>query len=127
MTPKEDNIFGVFSEFPLAPLEGVPKYEYMTHLKVYLNLCLSAVECTLGCGTLGYLVLMTQSTVFITYCSTEFITPRNPGIYPVMSDPASTAAILSELVGSHKHQVRLFNEYHGVDSVCIMVISKFIP
>ena len=37
MTPKEDKIFGAFLECLLAPLEGVPTYEYMTNLNVYLN------------------------------------------------------------------------------------------
>ena len=57
MTPEEDKIFGAFTECPLAPLEGVPTYEYMTNLNIYLNLCLSEVNYTLGCSTLGYLVL----------------------------------------------------------------------
>ena len=39
MTPKEDKIIGAFLEFPLALLEGVPTYEYMTNLNVYLYLC----------------------------------------------------------------------------------------
>ena len=112
MTPEEDNIFGAFSEFLLAPLEGVPTYEYMTNLNVYLNLCSSAVDCTLGCGTLGYLVLTAQPAVFNTHCVAKFVIPKNPGIHLVMPDPAPTAAILSELVRTHKHEVRLFNEYH---------------
>ena len=70
MTPEEDNIFGAFSECPLAPLEGVRTYEYMTKLNVYLNPCLSAVDCMLGCGTLGYLVLTAQPSVFNTHCGT---------------------------------------------------------
>ena len=37
MMPKVDNIFGAFSECPLAPLEGVLTYEYMTNLNIYLN------------------------------------------------------------------------------------------
>ena len=44
-----------------------------------------------------------------------------------MPNPAPTAAILSELVRAHKHQVRLFNEYHAVDRACKNVISKLIP
>ena len=110
MTPEEDKIFGAFPECLLAPLEGVPKYEYNANLNVYLNSCSSAVDCTLG-----YLVLTAQTAVFNTHCGTKFITPRNPGIHPVMPNPAPTAAILSELVRTHKHQVRLFNEYHVVD------------
>ena len=57
MLPEEDKILRAFSEFPLAPLEGKPTYEYMTNLNVYLNLCSSAVDCTLGCRTLGYFIL----------------------------------------------------------------------
>ena len=103
MTPEEDKIFGEFSEFLLTPLEGVPTYEYMTNLNVYLNSCSSAVDCTLGCRTLGYLVLTSQPAVFNTHCGTEFVTPKNMGIHPVMPNPAPTAVILSELVRTHKH------------------------
>ena len=127
MTPKEDKIFGAFSECPLVPLEGIPTYEYMTNLNVYPNSCLSAVDCTLGYGTLGYLVLTDQPTVFNTHCVTRFITPINLGIHPVTTEPDPTAAILSELVRMHKHEMRLFNEYHAVNRVCKKVISKLIP
>ena len=116
--PEEDNIFGAFSVCPLSPLEGVPTYEYMMNLNVYLNSCSSVVDCTLGCGTLGYLVLTAQPAVFNTHCVTPFITPRNPGIHLVMPDPAPTATILSELVRTHKHEVRLFDECHAVDRAC---------
>ena len=110
MTPKEENIFGAFSECPLAPLEGVPTYEYMTNLNVYLNLCSSAVNFTLGCGTLGYLILTTQPAIFNTHCGTEFVAPINPGIHLVMTEPAPTAAVFSKVVRTHKHEARLINE-----------------
>ena len=109
MAPEEDKIFGAFTECLLAPLEGVPTYNYMTNFNVYLNPCSSAVGCTLGCGTLGCLVVMVQAAVFSTHCGTPFMPPTNPGIHPVMPDPAPTAAILVELVRNHKHEVRLFN------------------
>ena len=89
----EDKIFGAFSECPFATLEGVPTYEYMTNLNVYLNSWSSWVDCTLGCSTLGYLVLMAQPAVFNSHCGTPFILPRNLGIHPVMPDPAPTATI----------------------------------
>ena len=79
MTPEQDKIFGKFSECPLAPLEVVPTYEYMTNLNVYLNSYLSGVDCMLGCGTLGYLVLTAQPAVFNTKCGTEFVTPKKSG------------------------------------------------
>ena len=37
------------------------------------------------------------------------------------------AAILSELVRTHKHEVCLFNKYHAVDRACKKVISTLIP
>ena len=43
-----------------------------------------------------------------------------------MPDPAPMAAILSALVRTHKHEVRLFNEYHADDRACKEVISKLI-
>ena len=127
MMPKEDNIFGAFTECPLAPLEGVPTYKNMTNLNVYLNLCSSGVNWTLGYGTLGYLVLTEHPAVFSTHCSTDFIPPTNRGIHPVMSDPAPTATILSELVRTHKHEVCLSKKYHAVNCACCKVISKLIP
>ena len=108
-------------------MQGVPTYEYMTNLNVYLNLCLPAVDCTLGCRTLGYLVLTSQPAVFNTHCVTEFITPRNPGIHLVMPNPDPTATILSELGRTYKQEVRLFNKYHAVDRACKKVIFKLIP
>ena len=127
MTTEENKIFGSFSEFPLAPLEGVPTYEYMTNLNFHLNSFLSEVNCTLGCGTFGYLVLTAQSAIFNTHCGTPFIPPRNPGIHPVMSDPAPTTVIFSEFVRTHKYQFCLFKTYHAVDRECKKVIIKLIP
>ena len=110
MTPKEDNIFGEFTECPLAPLEVVPTYEYMTNLNVYLNLCSSAVNCALGCGALGYLVLSAQTALFNTHYGTAFIPPTNPVIHLVMPDPAPTVAVFYKLVRTYKHGVLLFNK-----------------
>ena len=44
-----------------------------------------------------------------------------------MPDPAPTAAIFSELVRTHKHEVHFFNEYHAVDRACKRVIRKLTP
>ena len=127
MTHEEYKIFDTFTECPLSPLGGVPTYEYMTNLNVYLNLCSSAVYFTLGCGTLVYLVIMAQTVVFSTNCGTPFLQPINPGIHPVRPDPVPTAAILAELVKNHKHKVRLFNKYNAVYRACKRVISQLIP
>ena len=127
MPPEEDKIFGAFTEFPLAPLEGVPTYEYMQILNVYLNLCSPTVNWTLGWGTLGYLFLTAQPAVFSKHYSTVFLPPTNSGIHLVMPDPAPTAAILFKLVRTHKQRVCLFNEYHAVDRACEKFISQLTP
>ena len=108
MTPEDDRIFRAFTECPLAPLEGVPTYEYMNNLNIYLNLFPSTVDCTLVYGKLGYLFLTAQPDLFRTHCGTVFIPPTNPGIHPVMPNPAPMAAILSGIVRTHKHKVHLF-------------------
>ena len=70
---------------------------------------------------------MAQPAVFNNHCGTPFIPPINMGIRPVIPDPAPTAAVFSELIRTHKHHVRLFNEYHTVDRACKKFISKLIP
>ena len=127
MTPKEDKIFRAFPECPIAPLKGVPTYEYMKNLNIYLNSCSSAVNCTRRCITLGYLVLTAYPPVFKNHCGTPFLSLTNPDIHLIIPDPTPTATILSELVRTHKHEVCLFNKYNEVDWVCKKVISKLIP
>ena len=57
----------------------------------------------------------------------DFCAPTNTGIHLVLPDPTPTAAIFSELVRTHKHEVCLFNKYHAVDRACKKVISKLTP
>ena len=44
-----------------------------------------------------------------------------------MSNPDPTAVIFSKLVRTHKHEVRLFNDYYAVNSACKKFISELIP
>ena len=98
----------------------------MTNLNVYFNSCSSTVNCKIGCGTLGYIVLTAHPALFSIHFGTTFMPRTNTGIHPVMPDPALTATILAKLVRNHKHRVRLFNEYNAVDRACKRVISKLI-
>ena len=75
---------------------------------------------------MGYLILTTQPAVFSTHRGTPFHPPTNPGIHPVMPDPAPTTAILSELVITHNQEVHLFNKYNAVNRACKKVISQLI-
>ena len=59
----EENIYGAFAECLLVPLQCVPMYNYMNETNAYLNSCSSSVLCTLGCGTVGYLVLTAQPSI----------------------------------------------------------------
>ena len=99
----------------------------MPNLNVYLDLCSSEVDYTLGCGTLEYLVLTAHPAVFNTQCDTVFCVPTNMGIHPVMTKPTITAEILSKLVRNHKHKVWLFNKYHAVDRSYKKDIRKLTP
>ena len=44
-----------------------------------------------------------------------------------MPGPAPRAAIFPKLVRTHKHQVRIFDEYHAVDRACKKFFCKLIP
>ena len=127
MTLKEDKMSGTFMECLLSPLEGIPTYKYMTNFNVYLNSCSSAVNCTLLCCTLGYLVLTAKPFVFSTHCGTAFLPTINLDIHPVVPDPAPTVLIFSELVRTHKHKFCLFNKYHAVNRAFKKVIRQLIP
>ena len=99
----------------------------MTNLNVYLTSCSSSVNCPLGCGTLGYLVLTAQPAVFSTHCATAFVAPTCPGVHPTIPTPAPTAAALAEIFRNHKHDLKVFFEYHAVDKACKKVVMKLIP
>ena len=128
MTPEEDKIFGAFTERPLAPLKGVPTYDYVTNLNIYLNSCLSAVDCTLGCGTLVYLMLTAHTDVFNTHCWTDLVHHQQ-----IRSFDQSCLTQLQRLQfcpNSPEPTINffcLFNKYHAVDRACKKVIRKFIP
>jgi len=99
----------------------------MTDLNVYLNSCSFSVNCELGCGTLGYLVLTAQPVIFSTHCGTSFIQPVNLGVHPDIPTQAPSASVLAILVRDHKNNAWSFNEYHAVDKVCKKLIQKLIP
>ena len=99
----------------------------MTELNIYLNSCSSSVPCALGCGTLGYLVLTAQPSIFTTHCGTPFIKPVNPGIHPTIPTPPPSAVVLAELVRAHKNRMKEFQEYNAMDKAIKRVISKLIP
>ena len=124
--PEEDNISGAFTECQLTTLKGLPTYEYMPNLNDNLNPCSSEVNFMQGCGTLVYLVLRSQPNPFNTHCGTALCVPKNTDIHPVMPEPTPTAAILSELFRTHKHEVRLVKKYYAVDRAYKKVTRKLI-
>ena len=115
MSSEEDKIYCSFAEFPLAPLQGAPTYDYMIELNVYLNSCSSSIDYSLGCGSLRYLVLTAQPSIFTIHCGTAFIHPTNPGIHSFVPIPAATAAALTIIVRYYKHNVLVWKEYNAVD------------
>ena len=102
MPTESDSIYDGFTECPLAPLEGLPTYEYLTNLGVYLNFCSSGIHSELGCGTLGYLVLTAQPAVFAVHCATTFVKPSKPGLHLTIPTPAPTSAVISTHARSDK-------------------------
>ena len=114
MTTSTETILATFPECPIAPLEGVPTHIYMTKVNGFLNACTASVNCNLGNGTVGYLVLTAQPASFQITSPTSFVKPVNPGVL-VMEDPAPTSAVIGSLTRQHIEDTRVFNEYHSVD------------
>lgn len=127
MTSSHETIFASFTECPLAPLESIPTYDYLTELNAYLNACSSSVHSNLGCGTLGYLALTASPTVFALQCAVPFVEPVHPGATVTMPDPPPTAAVIGVITREHTEALRVFNEYKNVDKACKKVITNIIP
>ena len=102
MASSYETIFANFTECPIAPLEDIPTYDYLTELNAYLNACSASVHSDLGCGTLGYLVLTTNPAVFALQCATPFIEPVHPGATPLIPDPPPTAAAIGVITREHR-------------------------
>ena len=126
MPSDAETIYDGFTECPLAPLEGVPTYEFLTDLNLYLNACSSGIHSHRGCGTLGYFVLTAQPPVFLLQCVIPFIVPIKPGIHPAIPNPAPPAAVISTLVREHKEDTRVWKEYYATDKECKKVVHAFV-
>ena len=72
MTTSIESILSTFTECPIAPLEGVPTHIFMMEVNGFLNACEASVNCNLGNGTVGYLVLTAQPALFTIASPTSF-------------------------------------------------------
>ena len=126
MTTSTETILSTFPECPIAPLEGVSTHTYMTEVNGFLNACAASVNCNLGNGTVGYLVLTAQPASFLIVSLKYFVKPVNPVVL-VLEDPAPTAAVIGLLTRQHTEDTRVFNEYHSFDRACKKFLFTLIP
>ena len=126
-TSQDRIILAQFPDCPLALLEGLPTYAYLTDFNSYLNACTSDIFTNGGCGTLGYLVLTAPPATFRLLCNVQFSVPVNPGpLFPIPSGPV-TAAVLAELKSKNTKELRLFKEYYHVEKAVKSNIQQYIP
>ena len=126
-TSQEHVILAHFPDCPLAPLEGLPNYTYLTDFNTYLNACTSDIFTNGGCGTLGYLVLTAPPATFLLLCNDQFIVPVNPGpLFQIPTRPVM-AAVLAEFRTKYIKELRLFKEYYDVDKAIKAKIQQYIP
>ena len=120
-------ILAHFPDCPLPPLEGLPKYAYLTEFNSYLNACTSDIFTNRGCSTLGYLVLTAPPATFLLLCDDEFIVPRNPDpSFKIPTGPV-TAAFLVEFKTKYIEELRLLKEYYDVDKAVKAKIQQYVP
>ena len=106
-TSQDRVILAQFRDCPLALLEGLLNYVYLTDFNSYLNACISEIFTNGGCSMLGYLVLTAPPATFLLLCNDQFIVPANP--WPIVSDPNWT----SDGSGSCRAQ----NKIHQGDTI----------
>ena len=126
MTTSTESILSTFPECPIAPLEGVPTHTYMTEVNGFMNACAASVNCYIGIGTVGYLVLTAQPASFKIMSPTSFVKPVNPGVL-VLAEPAPSADVIGTLTRQHTEDIRVFNKYHSVDKACKKVLFTLVP
>ena len=126
-TSQDRVILAQFPDCPLAPLDGLPNYAYLTEFNSYLNACTSDIFTNRGCGTLGYLVLMAPPATFLLLCNYQFIVPANPGpSFQIPTGPV-TAAVIVEFKTKCIEDLRLFKEYYDVNKSVKDKIQRYIP
>ena len=111
-------IFSAFTECLLAPLERVHTYYYMINLIVDLNSFSSSLDCTLGCGTLNYLVIMEKPALFISQCGTKSWHPPRHAV------PSPNGRNFSQTHQNPQAQSFFLKKYNSVDQSCKRVIIK---
>ena len=125
-TSKDRVILAQFPDCPLAPLEGLPNYAYLTEFNRYLNACTSDIFTNGGCGKLDYLVLTAPPATFVLLCNAQFIVPTNPSpSFQIPTGPV-TAAVLSELMTKYIKELGFFKEYYDVDKAVKAKIQQYI-
>ena len=127
MSTSQDHVILVqFLDCPLAPLEGLPKYAYLTDFNSYLNTCTSEIFANGGCVTLCYLVLTAPPATFFILCDNDFFVAANPGpSFQIPTGPV-TAAVLAEFKTKYTEELRLFKEYYDVDKAVKSKIQQYI-
>ena len=126
-TSQDRVILAQFPGCPLAPLEGLPNYAYLTEFNSYSNVCTSDIFTNGGCNTLGYLVLTAPPATFLLLCNDQFIVLANPGpSFQIPTGPV-TAAVLAELKTKYIEELRLFKDYYNVDKAAKSKIQQYIP
>ena len=62
-------------------------------------------------------MLTAQPAYLLIASPAYFVKPVNPGVL-VLGDPAPSAAVIGSLTRQHTEDMRVFNEYHGVNRAC---------
>jgi hypothetical protein len=92
-----------------------PTYESITEVTRLLNANAASVHSELGGGALGHLPLTISPAVYTTLSAILFVPPINPGAAPALA-AGGTEAQISATIRDHKEALRVWREYHNVDS-----------
>ena len=78
MPTSMDKLVEAFPQLNIPPIVGVPTYETISEVIIMLSYNAASVSTNLGCGTLGYLVLVVTPAMYNTLSATPFVpTPQS--------------------------------------------------
>ena len=121
-----DRLYSLFSECPLAPLQGLPKIDYLSTMGAYLNGETSNIQSDLGNGQLGHMVITAVPAVFALQCPGGYGLPTNPGPIPNIP-PGATGPQIGALETNHDELICIWRLHNTVEKACKKVISVLIP
>jgi hypothetical protein len=114
MSPANADIIGAFPNPTIDPITGLPNYDSISAVHLQLNQNTASVDCHLGDGINGLLLLTVSTAIYITISNELFDVPTNLGPNPIVQ-PTGTEHQIKEAYRVHSENTRIWREFQATD------------